>query len=74
MNSNQPPSRAELIALVTRIMMAEGTEDEINEMITQLEENVPHPAVTDLIFYPEGDEDPTPEEVVDTALAYEPTD
>jgi len=66
----QTLSREELIALVTRIMDADGTEEEINDMITLLERNVPHPEVSDLIFYPE--KEMTAEEVVDAALAYKP--
>ncbi len=65
-------SKSELVELVRRIMDADGTEREIDDMITALEENVPHPEVTDLIFYPE-EGDPTPEEVVEEALAYKAT-
>lgn len=68
---NDALSREELVELVRRIMEVEGTEEEIDAMIEILEANVPHPAVTDLIFYPE-DGEPTPEEVVDQALAYKP--
>ena len=39
-------------------------------MIELLERNVPHPAVTDLIFY--SDENLTAEELVQRALAYRP--
>jgi hypothetical protein len=53
-------------------MEAQGTEEEIDKMITTLEANVPHPEVTDLIYYPEHG-DPTPEEVVEEALAFRPT-
>lgn len=63
-------NREQLIALVTRIIDADGTEEEINDMITLLERNVPHPEVSDLIFYSE--EDMTAEQMVDSALAYKP--
>ncbi len=59
----------DLVELVRKIMEVEGTEQEIDKMIITLEANVPHPEVTDLIFYP-GDGDPTPEEIVEQALAY----
>ncbi|MEU9233585.1 bacteriocin immunity protein [Streptomyces subrutilus] len=63
-------NRTELIRLVERIMAGEGTEEEHDALVQALEENVPHPAVTDLIYYH------TPKlsapEVVDAALAYKP--
>ncbi|WP_309398744.1 bacteriocin immunity protein [Cerasicoccus maritimus] len=63
-------TREELIALVERIENAEGSENEIDRMIEVLEENVPDPNVSDLIFYPE--EKMTAAQVVDKALAYTP--
>lgn len=63
-------SRSELISVVHRIMEAEGTEEEVNELITLVERNVPHPQVSDLIFFSEREM--TSEEVVDAALAYRP--
>jgi hypothetical protein len=38
--------------------------------MTLLEDNVPHPEVSDLIFYTE--EKLTPEEIVERALSYKP--
>ena len=64
--------RAELIAIVRRIMDADGTESEIDALITTLESNVPHPSVSDLIFWPQDGVEPTAEQVVDVALAYRP--
>jgi len=61
--------REELIKLVVDIMDVKGkTEKQIDELIDVLEKNVPHPAVTDLIYY----EDLTAEEIVDKALSYKP--
>jgi len=60
----------ELVNLVKKICKAEGKEDEIKEMINVLEKNVPHPTVTDLIFY--NNEELTPREIVARALAYKP--
>ena len=61
--------KKELIKLVRDIMNVKGkTEEEINELIDTLEKNVPHPAVTDLIYY----EDLTAEEIVEKALSYKP--
>lgn len=62
--------RDELIALVDKIIKAEGSESEIDEWIVQLKESVPDPNVSDLIFY--SDEPMTAEQIVDKALAYRP--
>ncbi len=63
-------TREELIQLVKEITTPKGkTEEEINKLVDILEKNVPHPAVTDLIYY----ENLTAEEVVNKALGYKPT-
>lgn len=61
-------SRNELIELVKKISDCEGTEDEIEEMISRLEQNVIDPEISDYIYY----DDLTPEQIVDKALAYKP--
>lgn len=62
-------TREELIDLVKDIMNVKGkTEEQINALIDVLEKNVPHPAVSDLIYY----DDLTAEEIVDKALSYKP--
>ncbi|TAJ06841.1 bacteriocin immunity protein [Marinilabiliaceae bacterium JC017] len=62
-------TRDELIKLVREIMNVKGkTEEQINELIDKLEKNVPHPSVTDLIYY----DDLSAEEIVDKALSYRP--
>ncbi len=61
-------SREELIILVEKIINCEGTEEEIDQMIEIVEKNVPHPEVSDLIFWDE--EDLSPEQIVDKALNY----
>ncbi|PEP80682.1 hypothetical protein CN581_14400 [Bacillus toyonensis] len=63
-------TREELIDLVSKIVDCEGAEEEIDEMIEVVEKNVPHPEVSDLIYW--NDEDLTPEQIVDIALAYKP--
>lgn len=63
-------TREELINLVNRIIECEGTEEEIDEMIEVIERNVPHPEVSDLIYW--NDEELTPEQIVDIALGYKP--
>ena len=73
------PDREELIALVDRIMRAQDDEAEEDRLVQLFEDSVTHPAATDLIFYPHehfGPEYrnrmPTPAQVVDAALAYQP--
>lgn len=61
--------------LVTYLMSADGTDEEQDAAFKELEARVPHPRVSDLIFWPglEGfDRELTPDEVVDVALAYRP--
>ena len=61
--------RRELIDIVRELYNSEGkTEVEENSLLDLLEKNVPHPEVSDLIYW----HDLTPEEVVDRALAYKP--
>ena len=62
------PTREHLIGLVRLIIAGDESEDQVNEWIGVLEQNVPDPNVSDLIYYP--NEPMTPEEIVDKALAY----
>ncbi|MFI6678176.1 bacteriocin immunity protein [Kribbella sp. NPDC050470] len=71
--SPPPSERAELIRIVHRIMTGDYTsEEEVDRLVADFQAAVPHPRATGLIFWPrdEFDHDPTPEEVVDRALAY----
>lgn len=62
-------TREELINLVKELYNSKGkTEEQEDQLLDLLEKNVPHPEVSDLIYW----EDLTPEEVVDQALAYKP--
>jgi hypothetical protein len=62
-------TRKELIQLVEQILDVEKySEDQLDEMLELLDRNVPHPAVTDLIYY----DDLSPEEIIDKALDYKP--
>ena len=62
-------TRESLIDLVKDITTpTKKTEEEVNKLIEIFERNVPHPAVTDLIYY----DDLTPEQIVDKALTYKP--
>ena len=61
-------TREELIRLVEKIMVAEGTEQELDAMLDLLMDKVADPEVSNYIYY----DDLTPEQVVDKALAYRP--
>lgn len=63
-------TKQQLIELVRRIMNAECTEEEQDEMLDLLERSVPHPEISDLIFW--DDRNLTPEEIVEKALRYQP--
>jgi len=69
-------SRAELIEIVRRIVVGEGTESDIHFYVGLLQANLPSVQVSDLIFYPKlffndkrsAQREMTPEEIVDAAL------
>jgi hypothetical protein len=70
------PSHAELVALVERLMGG-VEEDEAERLLDQLREHLPHPALPELIYWPEQVPefpfpDPTAEQVVTFARAYRP--
>lgn len=58
----------ELVALVQRIVACDGTEQEIDGWLDELQSRVPHPAVSDLIYH--NDEPLSADEVVAAALSY----
>ena len=71
------PSRQELVELVRRIQAAEGrTQEEADKLVDLFCREVPHPEADGLIFHPDQHfmHEPTAEEIVDKALAYEPTE
>jgi hypothetical protein len=70
---NQRMTKEELVALVERIMHFDfrvGTEEDHSVLIAQLEANVPHPRVRDLIYA--GMRELSAEEIVEEALSYKP--
>lgn len=73
MFNNEEMERDGLVELVRKIVAAAGTAEEIDAWIDTLERSVPHPDVCDLICFPVDGEDLSPEQVVDLALAYQPT-
>lgn len=65
-------TKDELVQAVRRIIDAAGTESELDGLLALVERNVPHPSVSDLIFYPPNGSDLSAEEIVNAALAYQP--
>lgn len=60
--------KEELVELVKKICDPKLPDEEVSEYIELLEKNVPHPAPSDLIFW--SDEDLSPKDIVEIALAY----
>jgi hypothetical protein len=60
-------SRGELIQVVQRIIEADGSEEEIDELISLFVSEVPHPRALDVL----GEYDDA-ETIVSAALAYKP--
>lgn len=67
-------SKEDLVALVQRIIDGRGSTAEVDECLRVIAANVPAPVgfVTDLIYYPEGNDPPSAQVVVDRALAFVP--
>ncbi len=63
-------NKEELIKVVEKILNAEDSEEELDNLIDILEKNVPHPNVSDLIFW--NDEELSAAEIVEEALKYKP--
>jgi hypothetical protein len=67
-------SRAEMIALVEKIMNAVGTEKEISDAVALFDAHCVHPSKNGLIFWPHGfphdrsKPEPTAAEIVDKAM------
>ncbi|PWW44841.1 MULTISPECIES: bacteriocin immunity protein [Paenibacillus] len=59
-----------LVELVRKLMNAEGTEDELDEMLNELQQQLPYAEISNLIFW--DDRDLTPEQIVEEALAARP--
>ncbi|GAA2790955.1 e9imm peptide [Streptomyces showdoensis] len=63
--------RDEAILLVQRLMNAEASEDEADEILANLERGLACPHISDYIFW-DLDPELTAEKAVDRALAYKP--
>ncbi|MEO1255797.1 MAG: bacteriocin immunity protein [Bacteroidota bacterium] len=62
-------TKSELVEVVSRII---NGDEHTDFYLAVLNVNTPHPSVSDLIFWPEKEES-TPEEIIETALGYKPT-
>lgn len=65
-------TKAELVEIVTRIVNAD---DHSKFYLELLERNLPHPRISNLIYWPEKEgltQDSTPEEIVNKAMSYKP--
>nr|WP_203665234.1 bacteriocin immunity protein [Streptomyces parvus] len=67
-------SRGEALALVRRLLDDTGDtgEAEADEILDALERGLGCPHISDYVYWPLPGSDPTPEEIVDRALAYRP--
>lgn len=63
-------TKEELLELIDALMNDEGTEYETSFWLALLERNVPHPEVTNLIYWPKREM--TAQEILAEALAYQP--
>ncbi|GAB1157763.1 hypothetical protein YWY31_37880 [Paenibacillus illinoisensis] len=61
---------AQLVEQVRKLMNAEGTEAELDDMLTELQQQLPYAEISNLIFW--DDRDLTPEQIVEEALAARP--
>lgn len=64
-------TKDELVNLVAKITAGDyATEEEGDELLTLIRGNVPHPRVTNVLFY--SKERKSPEQMVDELLSYRP--
>ncbi len=63
-------TKKQAFELLEKIINCEGSEAEIDEWIDGLSNGVPHPNISDLIFYPSRE--CTPAEIIDLAFTYQP--
>lgn len=65
----------ELIELIEKIRDPTRDQRETVSLLQHLSQNVPHPEVSGLIFWPKRyglSDDPTPEQILEKALSYVP--
>lgn len=65
-------TETELAELVQQIASSSACTMDFDALVSKLEQNVPHPNASELIFNPPGGKVLSPEEVVRIALAWQP--
>ncbi|XCM30955.1 e9imm peptide [Streptomyces parvus] len=72
--TNGRMSRDEALSLVRRLRAESGEtgEAEADEILDALKRGLACPHISDYVYWPLPGTDPTPEEIVDRALAYRP--
>ncbi len=63
-------TRIELIEWVRKLMNAEGTEAELDDMLNELQQQLPYTEISNLIYW--DDRALSPEQIVEEALAARP--
>jgi hypothetical protein len=63
-------TREELVDRVRRIIEMRGTDEELEALAKEVNANVAHPDIIDLIY--DDEQTMTPEEIVNRALSYKP--
>jgi len=63
-------TRDELIERVQKIIDLQGTDDELESLADEINENIPHPDITDLIY--DDEQILSSAAIVDKALSYRP--
>jgi hypothetical protein len=77
MSGAHPQPKADLVALVEKLKEGDADEAEGERTLDLLRQSLPHPALSDLIFWPDRvpgfpHSEPTAEQIVEFASAYQP--
>lgn len=62
-------TRAEMLDAVRRLFIANGTEEELDQLRNELVKAAPHSGISNPIYYP--DQEPNKEQIVDQTLRRE---
>ena len=68
--ASRPLCGSALLEAINAVCNASGSEAEINQLMHQIKRSVPHPNVSDLIFWPRDNPSPSAEEIASEALNY----
>lgn len=62
-------NRLSMVDAIRRLFTADGTEEELDQLLDRLVQAVPHADISDMIYYP--DQDRSAEQIADEALRRE---